>query len=181
VKEFHVTEQTEQTEQTETSGSEARDSFTLSVRLTEQQRQLLERAAELRGWKATNLLRVAALEKAAAIVNTSTLTNIDFKGMARRIAEQMFARRTCRIVSDDEVIDADPVEDLGDIGPWQPEDFRPVEVTPWRMSDDSLSDLRKAAKLGSGEFMNLILQAAEELVARNQQNLPAPIDPTTLE
>jgi hypothetical protein len=29
--------------------------------------------------------------------------------------------------------------------------------------------------------MNLILQAAEELVARNQQNLPAPIDPTTLE
>ena len=102
--------------------------------------------------------------------------------MARQIAEQMFARRRCRIVSDqDEVIDADPVEDLGDVGGWQPEDFRAVEVTPWRMSDESLSDLRKAAKLGAGEFMNLILQAAEELVARNQQNLPAPIDPTTFE
>ena len=52
------------TESNDTSALEARDSFTLSVRLTEQQRQLLEQAAELRGWKATNLLRVAALEKA---------------------------------------------------------------------------------------------------------------------
>ena len=161
---------------------ETRDSRTLSVRLTEPQHQLLERAAELRGWKATNLLRVAALEKAAAIINTSTLTNIDFKGMADRIAQQMFAWRQCRLVNESgDLIEADPVEDIAVAAGSLPPDYNPVEVRPWRLSDDFLPELRRAAKLGSGEFMNLILQAAEELVSRRQRNLPPPIDPATLD
>lgn len=168
-------------QQPEGSASEGKDTFTLSVRLTEQQRDLLERAAELRGWKATNLLRLAALERAAAIINTSTTRSLDFKGIARQIAEQMFAKRACRIVGDDELIDADPVEDLGNIPSWAPDDWHPVEVSPWRMSDEFLSDLQQAAKLGSSEFLNLIVQFSEEIAARNQRNLPEPIDPTTIE
>ena len=44
---------------------EAKETTTFSVRLTEEQKDLLAKAAELRGWTPTNLLRVAALEKAA--------------------------------------------------------------------------------------------------------------------
>lgn len=166
-----------QTEPT-SSGS---DTVTLSVRLTEPQRKLLEQAASLRGWNPTNLLRVAALERSAAIVNTSTLTSTDFRGMARQIAEQMFGRRTARGFGDDgEIIDLDAVADVRDLGPWDQE-LRPVEVSPWRLSDEFLVRLREAAKRGAGEFMNLIVQSADELTARNQKNLPDPIDPTTLE
>ena len=162
---------------------DGKDTVTLSVRVTERQRTLLEQAAALRGWKPTNLLRVAALEKAAAIVNVSTPRKTDFKGLARRIAEVMFARRQCRLLGDDgHLIDADPIESFADGEPDNfPPDFVPVEVYPWGMSDDILPELRQAVKTGSSEFLNLILEAAEEVAARNQWHLPDPIDPTAIE
>src|SRR5438270_5009331 len=78
---------------TDESPPEQKDTVTFSVRLTEEQRDLVTKAAELRGWTPTNLLRIAAVEKAAQIVNTSTLTKLDFRSLAMEIATQLFAER----------------------------------------------------------------------------------------
>ena len=58
--------------------------------MTEEQKDRLEIAARLRGWTPTTLLRVAAMEKAAHVLNTTTPTNLDL----RKIAEAVAARLT---------------------------------------------------------------------------------------
>jgi uncharacterized protein (DUF1778 family) len=72
---------------------QARDSTTLSVRLTEEQRERLATASLLRGWTPTTLLRIAALEKAAHILNTSTPTNMDLRKVAEAVAGRLAGER----------------------------------------------------------------------------------------
>jgi hypothetical protein len=54
--------------------------------LTEEQKERLEIAARLRGWTPTTLLRVAAMEKAAHVLNTTTPTNMDLRKIAEAVA-----------------------------------------------------------------------------------------------
>jgi uncharacterized protein (DUF1778 family) len=68
---------------------QARDTTTLSVRLTEEQRERLATASLLRGWTPTTLLRIAAMEKAAHILNTSTPTNMDLRKVAEAVAGRL--------------------------------------------------------------------------------------------
>jgi uncharacterized protein (DUF1778 family) len=60
--------------------------ITLSVRFTEEQRERLATAAFFRGWTPTNLLRVAALEKAAYVVNTHAPNKVNFRKIAETVA-----------------------------------------------------------------------------------------------
>src|SRR5438045_5669127 len=85
---------TEAAASTRLATDEEKDLSTLSVRFTDEQRDLLVRAAELRGWTPTALIRTAALERAAHIVNTSRVTKFDFKGLASELAERLFQNRT---------------------------------------------------------------------------------------
>src|SRR5262249_13246110 len=78
------------TAQDDVTEDQQKNTFTLSVRLTEEQKERLEIAARLRGWTPTTLLRVAAMEKAAHVLNTTTPTNMDL----RKIAESVAARLT---------------------------------------------------------------------------------------
>jgi hypothetical protein len=72
---------------------QARDTTTLSVRLTEEQRERLATASLLRGWTPTTLLRIAAMEKAAHILNTSTPTNMDLRKVAEAVAGRLAGER----------------------------------------------------------------------------------------
>ena len=83
------------TKTTAAQEEDSKDTATFSVRLTEEQRDIINKAAALRGWKPANLLRVAALEKAAHIINTTTQTKVDFRGLAYEVARTLLAERRC--------------------------------------------------------------------------------------
>ena len=76
-----------------TAENQQRDTTTLSVRLTEEQRERLATAALLRGWTPTTLLRIAAMEKAAHILNTSVPTNVDLRKVAEAVAVRLVGER----------------------------------------------------------------------------------------
>jgi uncharacterized protein (DUF1778 family) len=161
---------------------ELKDTVTFSVRLTEEQRNLVTKAAELKGWTPTNLLRVAALEKAAYVVNAATLTRVDFKDLARTIATQVFAPRTCRLPGDPDgqLVEAETFESLADAAQaWNILD-NPAEVSPWQMPPTFLTKLKDAARFGGTEFLGLILESSEDITSRTHSNLPDPIDPNNL-
>jgi len=75
------------------AGDSQRDTFTLSVRLTEEQRERLATAANFRGWTPTTLLRISAMEKAAHILNTTVPTNVDLRKMAETVAGRLMGER----------------------------------------------------------------------------------------
>jgi uncharacterized protein (DUF1778 family) len=155
---------------------EQKDTVTFSVRFTEEQRALINAAAELRGWTPTNLLRVAALEKAAHIVNTSTRTRVDFKDLAATVATQIFAIRSCRVPYKDEFTEADVFEDFSQVPDLNAYVY-PVEISPWQMPPTFLDKLKEAARFGGTEFLGLILQSSEDITSRIQPDLPDPVDP----
>jgi uncharacterized protein (DUF1778 family) len=163
---------------------DSKDTFTLSVRFTEEQRDLITKAAEMRGWSPTNLLRTAALEKAAHIVNTTTPNRIDYREVARAIAGQVFQPRRVLVPSPESVPgdvvlwDADIVDSLESTNEWEG-CLHPVEVSPREKPPAFLQALREAAKFGGTEFLGLLVEACADIAARHQQ-LPDPVDPNVI-
>lgn len=171
---------TEEIERPADRDSDGRATVSFSVRLTEKQKELLEQAAKIRGWTMTSLLKNAALEKAGHIINTSTTTNLDFKGLARKIADQVFAERTCRVADwkAQQLVEGYALEDISGLPDWVGIE-NPVQVWPWKMTSGFLDELRRATRYGGVEFLSLVLDASEEITNRNQSHLlPAPIDPS---
>ena len=77
----------------DSNGDTQRDTITLSVRLTEEQRERLATAANFRGWTPTTLLRISAMEKAAHILNTTIPTNVDLRRLAEAVAGRLMGER----------------------------------------------------------------------------------------
>jgi uncharacterized protein (DUF1778 family) len=159
---------------------EGKGTVSFSVRLSENQRDLLARAAEAKGWTITNLLKNAALEKAAFILNTAAPNRIDFRGIARKVADQVFANRSARTFDmDGEIVDADVFDKL-DAQVLAQQFVYPVEVSPWSMPSTFFTEIRDAARYGGTEFLSLIIDSSEAIAVRSQPNLPDPIDPNTV-
>ena len=147
---------------------------TFSLRLTQDQSDLVEKAAELRGWTPTNLIRVAALEKAAYVINTSTITSFNFVALASRLAELLFGPRTYYVLLDQY---EDQWTKLDDV-PWREvEEVYGAMSKPEPLADDDLASLQKAVRLGGGEYLALILQLVESSTSKGGAGLPEPIDP----
>ena len=150
-----------------------------SVRLSEDERDLLARAAHKRGWTSTTLLKTAAIERAAHILNTETLNKVDFRRTALRVAEQIFAARRGRVPGQGGLEDADIFETFDD--EQHLAHFRnPVEVWPYQMPSSFLEELKKALLYGGAEFLRLLVEVSEGLTSRAQPNLPEPIDPSKI-
>lgn len=154
-----------------------------SVRLTAEEHDLLKQAAALRGWTPTNLIRTATLERAKHILNTSRVTTFNFKGLAVRIADQLFKQRTYEVTYQlDEhhtstvQMNAAQLGNLTDDG----DDAVPVAVRPdsEEFSVDALTELKKAVNFGGGEFLAQVLDYCEGLTASKRSDVPSPIDPT---
>lgn len=159
---------------------------TLSLRLTQDERRLIEDAAARKGWKAANFLRVSALERAAQVLNLSRPTSFDFSGAAKRLAEALVARRDVRIVNE-----ALPGEGLGRYGEGVIKcansdettlddvylyDFRPAALTR-----EEVDKLQEAIRLGGVEFAaELIVECRRLGSVADDPNLPPPIDPHNL-
>ena len=134
-----------------------------SVRLTLEEHELLKKAAALRGWTATNLIRTATLERATHILNTSRVTTFNFKGLAVRLADQLFKARTLYPEMREE--DA----------PDAPDDYIPP-ITAHALPVDAVTELREAARLGGGEFLTQVLEYCEGLTASARRDVPRPIE-----
>lgn len=171
---------------TKQDGEEPRGTVSFSVRLTKKERDLLSRAAERRGWKLTNLLKNAALEKAVHILNTSALNRVDFRGTAEEIARQLFAPRSVQKLPErmgDEPIPCElyPSVEAGITEAiMATQHHHGVAVSPWYPPPEFLVQIRDAVRYGGTEFLDLIVQASEAITTRNKGNLADPIDPSSI-
>ena len=146
---------------------------TFSIRLTSSERELLANAAKFKGWTTTSLIKQAAIERAAHIVNLATPRSFEFESLARRLA-----RHLCD--PDIKVTHHDFPE------------LPPVKITDLVVEENGATlgenhhvfcdglvrpaQLRDATRLGGVEFVTRVLDECERLSA-NSTTLPAPIDP----
>ena len=155
---------------------------TLSVRLTERERKLLQEAADSKGWSATSLLRRAAIERSIHIINTGTPRNLNFRGLAQAVAVRLASIRRAWILDDEgRRVEAAVVESLADAIADQ--ERGPVaEVEPQALSEKELASLEIAAERGGSEFLNMVVEACvAEMGSRVQANLPTTIDPKSID
>lgn len=161
----------------ENERSDRASTVTFSVRLTSSERALLADAAKFKGWTTTNLIKQAAIERAAHIINMATPRNFEFESLARLLAHHL---------SDPEIMisSEDDPEGAGE----RLKDFlehvaQRLRVRGFRTLCESavpLSKLREAARLGGVEFVARVLDEWDRLSA-SSASLPAPIDPAKLD
>ena len=111
------------------------------------------------------------------------LTRVDFRALARTVADQIFAERSCHLLREhDDLEEAAAFESRGDIPPyWDPtQPLQPVIVSILNRPHSFLAALKEGAQFGGTEFLNLIIQSCEEISSRAQGNLPPPVDPSSL-
>ncbi len=155
------------------------ETVTFSTRLTEEQRERVVKAADLKGWTPSNLIRIAALEKSAHIINTATRTKFDFSGLAQRIARQLVKVEIgVRIPHEDSGLEDLTFEQFADQFAAD-NDTYPAEAYTAELSAEELETFRSAARLGGSDFLNLIVEACESRLAPDRADLPKPVDPSS--
>lgn len=160
------------------SDPDAKNTITFSVRFSEEQRDLLQRAAERRGWTPTQLIRTAALERAVYVLNTATATRVDYRGLAVAAAALVAGRRTAYTPDEHgQSSEATVVDDLGD--GFGPEEYTnpPVKVLPPVMDANSIREFETAAKTGGTEFLAMLVEACKSVSAPMRYDLAEPLDP----
>ncbi|MDX2194528.1 MAG: hypothetical protein NW201_14375 [Gemmatimonadales bacterium] len=87
------------------AGSKAQDAVanepttTVSMRVTAEEKLIIEHAATLRGWSPAKLMRTAAVERAVNIINIEE-ERFDFEGLCQKVAAQL-VRPSFEIVGGD--------------------------------------------------------------------------------
>ncbi len=164
---------------------------TLSLRLTQDERRLIEEAAAKKGWKAANFLRVSALERAAQVLNLSRPTSFDFSGAAKRFAEVLVAPRRVTLVDKilvEEDLQGEPYGPFGE-GPIDLPGGEAVpliqmslkQFTPAPLTPEQVDAFQEAMRLGGPEFAaELVVECRRLGGVANDPNLPPPIDPHNL-
>ncbi len=155
----------------------------VSLRLTPDERRLIEEAAAKKGWKTAHFLRVSAIERAAHVLNLSRPTTFDFSAAAKRYAEVLLAPRKVNVL--DEAGDS-----LGRLGEGAIDhahvetrlcDVRLVDFSPAPLRPDEVDKLQEAMRLGGPEFAaELIVECRRVVNKADDPSLPPPIDPHNL-
>ena len=157
-----------------------KDLMTYSVRFTDAERELLARAAALKGWSPTNLIRQAALESSVAIVNTASQPA--FKGLALKLAEQLAKPRFYVVSSVDpnspEQIYTSRFSEQDLARTWEPprehEDqmfiIRVEPETP-QPTAEVVAQIAKAAKHGGAEFVRPFVDYTEGFSASEKLDM----------
>ena len=154
---------------------EAREAGTYTafgVRLNDAETALLQRAADIKGWSPSRLIKVAAVDRALHIANTGTVTKFNFKALAADIARVLFEARQVSVANGLSPADHQPV--------WEPHDPEVdvhVKVEPEELQLARLDEVRRAVLLGGGEFLDMILEHCEAVTARYRPDVPDPIEP----
>jgi len=146
--------------------SVAETTTTLSTRLSSEQKELIEQAAQLQSWTSSHLLRIAAVERAAHIVNTGRPSQFPFGLAAEKLASRLCTPEL--LVKREEGWEKIqwPIKDEGD----------EVKVVSLGLND--FHELQEALHLGGTEFMEQVVDACQRQLSA--VGLPEPIDPATL-
>lgn len=176
---------------------------TQGARFTESQMDVVREAAELRGWSVSQLMHTAAIEKAAAIVNTES----DAPGF--REAARKLGRCLAPEAPELRCGDAFPVKlgpepcggragarpraivsyhpttntlDFYDEAPEDPSETEPVfsitlsSTVNWREAHELFEQLRK----GGTDFVRILRQTYDDLVKSGQSDPRSLVDPQEL-
>lgn len=156
---------------------------TFSIRLTASERSLLADAAKFKGWTTTYLIKQAAVERAAHIINIATPRDFEFELLARRLAKHL-CDPEIRVTSDypgadepfttgiKEHLKTESARDGEQLGEEVYHSHSCPSIVP-------LSKLRDATRLGGVEFVARVLDECDRL-SGDSAGLPAPIDPSKL-
>lgn len=162
----------------------------LSLRLTPEERQLVEEAARQKGWTAAHFLRSSALEKAAHVLNLSRPTSFDFSGEAKLLAHVLLAPRDVRLVAHEgdhnlgrfrEGMTFGAVDGPHDAELYSLESVGPADFQPAPLTREQIEALNQAVRLGGAEFAaELVVECRRLAGTAGDPDLPAPIDPSKL-
>ena len=151
----------------------------LSVRLSERERDLLQKAAEVRGWSTTGFLRMAALERGAHMVNAERIAP-RLRAQASEVANRLVKHPRVLTISDaNEQVEAQVIDNLSDmlLEAHLDDDLKPpVELRPGPMTLEEIRGLRDAAKHAGVGFLRMIVEACDALVAEQELGEPELID-----
>jgi hypothetical protein len=143
-------------------------STSFSTRLTPEQRELIEEAAQLKGWTASKLIRLSSVERAANIVNMRGDQPGPLGQFVTRVGRQLFDTRLdyldehLKPVPDRKARRQDILVDEGELdGDSEADDDGARSVVPECFSCDDLVLLQSAIRLGGAEFMELVIQWGE--------------------
>lgn len=161
----------------------------VSLRLTPEERRLVEEAAVRKGWKVAHFLRVSALERAAHVLNLSRPTSFDFSGAAKRLAHVLLAKRDVGLVLNEGFKPLGRLEEgqvFGELDAQVPDEeawgiVGPYDIQPARLTGEQVEELNQAVRLGGVEFAaELIVECRRRIGVTSDPNLPPPIDPSKL-
>ncbi len=143
----------------------------VSTRVNHAEKKLIDEAASLRGWSTSKLVRVAVLEKAQHILNTTKPNKFDMLGKARWLAKQL-VEPECRV----KVYlpgQSEPIayEDLD-----EPTCIEDVAVEPSGLRFRDIATLRRALALGGSEFLALVIAECEALTLKERTDLDDPVE-----
>lgn len=114
-----------------------------STRFDPVQRDLVEKAAEIKQWSPASLIREAAVTRAAGIVNSSGASADPLRNLARIVAQQVLVPDPDPFDSEWEQSQKDPT--------WEPRIGRP--------HDADLEQVRTALETSGLSFVEMILEA----------------------
>ena len=140
---------------------------TYSNRLDERETALLRRALDVKGWTATHFIRKAAIERAVHVINTTAATDLDFTGMARRVAKQL-------CLPDVMFKASDPFDDSYSKAADYPEFSSFDFATDDELKPDELPLFKDVVRKGGSEFLAQVLAECDRL--RPGRQIPT-IDP----
>jgi uncharacterized protein (DUF1778 family) len=152
-------------------GSESASTASYSTRFDQRQRDLIEAAAKEKQWSPAQLIREAAVSRAADILNASGTQSFALRKLAKIVSEQLLApgfERRNASGKWETVKYSPPSED-------QHPDFE-GDALPY---EDDLPQIRQALKTCGMTFGRLILEAMDGVDSSGLRYSPA-VDPSEL-
>ena len=150
------------------SGQDATTTF--STRLTAGEKELIERAAKIRKWTPSKLMRMASVERAANIVNIhESRLRRELEDLAVDIARQLWAPH----LQGEDPSGNQPAVFI----PHNIYDNEYGDVEPSSLKIGHLEQMSDGLLYGGVEFLAQIVRAGE---SHFEPPLPDPVDPTSL-
>lgn len=144
------------------AGSESDSGKPLCTRVPPRARAAIERAAEIRGWNPSHLLRVAAVERAAEILNLEGQVDFDFEGLARDLVVRLIRSFSADATAPQQPAAASPVGAAEPDRTQSPADF-----------SDLVELLDRAARYGGRGFLEMVVDRCRRFTG----GWPRPDDP----
>ncbi len=167
--------------------SDPRTGGSFSIRLTKEERDLLDTAAKLRGWTTAKLIKTAALERAAQIRNVGSPNRVDFARIAGTMADHLLLPKRAEVPDgpgwewEEAKIVSESLSEAEMVLLTRERESSLVRLTPGELHPSFVSDLLEAVRYGGTEFAAMLGVACQAVAQRrNPDSLPEPIDPARL-